>query len=292
MKKTLFQKVLCLILSVTTLLGVFAFTAVAASSGEELYGTNRYTASSLAEMESLVGVSTYEKYLLDNAANKIGEKRDIIKIDVVADRITAISKSETVATSKDCLDSMQADPNNWKNFGTDTEGTLYLPATGQTTWQFNVPEDAQGYYYIKIEYFTCNITVSAENGKSSISSIERKLLIDGQAPFKEASYITLNKTWEFDYISETEPTAVNEPDGTTERHEFRDIGADGRRAWCRVVRTVKDGMMTEKVYTISQDINGNSMLPNAMQLPSWNSYYCQDASGFYQGYFNFYIHEG
>ena len=42
MKKTMFQKVLCLILSATTLLGVFVFSAAAATTGE-LRGTNRDT---------------------------------------------------------------------------------------------------------------------------------------------------------------------------------------------------------------------------------------------------------
>ena len=34
------------------------------------------------------------------------------------------------------------------------------------------------------------------------------------------------------------------------------------------------------------------MLPVAEQIPSWNTYYCQDSSGYYQGFFNFFIHEG
>ena len=299
MKKTLFQKVLCLILSVTTLLGVFAFSAFAAAS-DVVYGTNKDTASSLEDMESLVGVSTYEEYLLENASNQVGEKRDIIVVDVV-NPIWAVSNGKVVINSKDCQDSMAKNPENWENFGSNAEGTLYLPSLGQTTWSFNVPDDAQGYYYIKIEYFTCDITSviddpnnpDREGNKSSISSIERKLYIDGSAPFKEASYITLGKTWEFDYITETDPVAVNEADGTTTEHKFMTVvNGKGKEveAWCKVVRTVKNGMMTEKIYAISQDINHNSMLPVAEQIPSWNTYYCQDSSGYYQGFFNFFIH--
>ena len=54
-----------------------------------------------------------------------------------------------------------------------------VPANGSTTWNFNVP--VAGYYYLKIEYFSC-IT-----DESSISSIERKLVIGENSPFKEAS---------------------------------------------------------------------------------------------------------
>ena len=47
MKKTLLQKVVCFILSVTTLIGLVGVTASAA----ELRRTNRDTASSLEEIE-------------------------------------------------------------------------------------------------------------------------------------------------------------------------------------------------------------------------------------------------
>ena len=293
MKKTLFQKVLCLILSVTTLLSVFAFSALAAAP-DAVYDTNKDTASSLEDMESLVGVSTYEEYMLENANNKIGDDRNIIKIDVLSP-IWEVSNGKIVANSKDCMNSMQV-TENWENFemdGADATNTFYLPSLDETTWTFNVPDNAQGYYYIKIEYFACNIT-DADNGegtKSSISSIERKLLIDGSSPYKESSYITLGKTWEFDYISETEPVAVNEKDGSTVEYKFMDID-EHRQAWCKVVRTVKGGMMTETVYKISQDINSNSMLPVAEQVPTWNTYYCQDSSGYYQGFLQFFLHEG
>ncbi len=285
MKKTLFQKVLCLILSATTLLGVFAFSAFAAPTGE--YGTNRDTASSLEEMNSLVGVSTYEEYLAEKSEYEAVEGLDIIKIDVVNDRIVEESNSQSVAESGECQNSMLTSPDKWENFGTDTEGTLYLPSSGSTTWRFNVADGAGSFYYIKIEYYTC------QTSESSISSIERKLLIDFETPFKEASYVTLGKSWEFDYISETAPVAVSEADSTTVRYEFKKLSEkDDREAYCKIVRTVKDGMMTEKTYAISQDINQNSMLPSVSQSPDWNAYYCQDSSGYYQDFFAFHIPDG
>ena len=61
MKKKLFQKVLALLLSVTTLFGVFVFS-VSAASDEKVYGSNQDTAATLEEMQQLVGVLPYAEY--------------------------------------------------------------------------------------------------------------------------------------------------------------------------------------------------------------------------------------
>ena len=284
MKKTLFQKVLCLILSVTTLLGVFVFSASASSEG--LRGTNRDTASSLKDMQALVGVSTYEQYLEIYGEADTATGLDKIVIDVVNDRQMETSDSVTVAERLEGLTSAEKAKENWDGVGADTNEYLYLPATGSTTWSFNVPDGAASFYYIRIEFYSCH------TAESSISPVERKLLIDGDTPFKEASYITLNKTWEFDYITETEPVPTTDPDGTSMTHKFMVLEGEERESWCKVVTTVKDGYKTEKIYAISQDINENSMLPSSVQTPVWNTYYCQDSTGYYQGFFNFYIRNG
>ena len=64
MKKSLSQKVLCLILSLTTLLGLLSVTAAAAVSDDQDYHkSNNDTASTREEMTALVGIPTYEEYL-------------------------------------------------------------------------------------------------------------------------------------------------------------------------------------------------------------------------------------
>ena len=67
MKKSLFQKVICFILSVTTLFGIVALTASAAAldSDEGYVPSNRDTASSLEEMKALANVPSYEEYLAE-----------------------------------------------------------------------------------------------------------------------------------------------------------------------------------------------------------------------------------
>ena len=285
MKKHLLQKVLCAILSVATLFGALAFTVSAANAiptadegGKR--GTNRDTASSLADMESLVGVLSYEEYLAKYGT--VTEKKlDSIFVNL-DDRIDG-SSAVKVGESKefDKTDSkLLADFGNPADEKSAWNTALYLPAQGKTTWNFRVPDDATYYYYIKIEYYTC------DTSESSISSVERKLLIDGVAPFKEASYLTLNKSWVFDYMSTSDPVDTTEKDSTTTTYEHSEDG------YFKYVTAIKDGKKTVTTYKISQDINGNSMLPSAEQIANWNTYYCQDTTGYYQGYFKFYLLNG
>ena len=70
MKKTLFRKVICFILSVTMLLSVVCVSAFAASDAEPSWKRdpaseeeNPYSASTLEEMKALVGTLSYLEYL-------------------------------------------------------------------------------------------------------------------------------------------------------------------------------------------------------------------------------------
>ena len=291
MKKTLFQKVLCFILSVTTLISVLGVTVFAADGRR---GTNRDTASTLEEMRELVGVATYEEYKEENPMTVVDKETGeiisyydlslpIISVDLTD--MVAGSNGERVSANDNCLNSMaNADANGldtWVNFGEENADTsVYLPAQGQTTWNFQVPDGAASFYYIRIEYFSC------DTDESSISSIERKLLIDGRAPFKQASYITLNKTWAFDFVTST-VTDTDEPDSAATSYD--EERSDG---YYRFVTVIKDGKKTVSTYKIAKDINGNSMLPSVEQTPDWSTYYCQDSTGYHEGFFEFFILNG
>ena len=66
MKRKLFQRAICFLLSVTLLLGIGGVRTSAAESGATKYGSNRDTAASLEEMKQLVGIMSYEEYLQAN----------------------------------------------------------------------------------------------------------------------------------------------------------------------------------------------------------------------------------
>ena len=275
MKKKLFQKVICLLLSVTLLLGVVGMSVFASEkSGDVYYGSNRDTATSLEEMKQLVGIMSYEEYLQANGEATAKPGLDTLSVDIV----NYSGNGEIVKDSQACLESFYKDQTLWQGFEeADWGSSVYLPATGATTWTFNVPDGAEGYYYIKIQYYSCSTK------ESSVSSIERKLQIDGSAPFDESSYITLNKNWSYTYSTTYDPVPTDKEDGVTVTYPIR---ADG---YYKVVSDVKDGYETVTEYRLSQDINGNSMAPTINQTPAWNTYFCQDSTGFYEGYFRFYL---
>ena len=274
MKKSLFQKVMCTILSVTMLLGAFAVTAYAGELKPDS------SASTLEEMQSITGANSYGEYILDYLSESSGPAT------IVLDNSTALS--ETIAYVKDsaaCITAIQKDQSAWANFGNENMDTsLYLPATGSATWTFTVPDDAAGLYYIKITYFNCNTY------ESSISEIERKLYIDDKLPFSEAGSLSLSKTWKYDN-STVEVTTVSEPDSYNIEYKQITKGTD-EDGYYKIITEVKSGTKTVTTYKISQDINGNSMAPDSVQISLWNDYYCEDASGYYSGYFMFYVLNG
>jgi ABC-type glycerol-3-phosphate transport system substrate-binding protein len=277
MKKKLFQKAICLILSVTTLFGVMAFSASAAGSDDGLRGTNRDTASSLEEMKDLVGVSSYDEYLAEYGDNYT-PGLPVINVDLTD--VVSGSNGVKPSDSAECQNAFQGNQSNWAGFGDNWSNSIYLPSQGSTTWNVTVPDGAASYYHIRIHYYSC-IT-----GESSTSSIERKLLIDGKTPFDESKNITLSKSWVYDNVDVVGPVDTTEPDGVTTKTELKDDG------YYKIVTVIKDGKKTVNSYKIAQDLNGNSMSPEIIQSPSWNTYYCQDSTGYYQGYFRFYFSNG
>lgn len=276
MKKSLFQKALCFILSVTTLFGVLGITAAAKHAPGSVYDeSSRGTAPSRDEMQALVSAYSYEVYLNEKGNHdQDASKMETVSVDIL--NMVDGSTGKIVADSDICVEAMQEHSSNWVEFGEDKlSNSVYLPSSGKTEWNFSVPK--AGYYYIKFEYFSC---ITEE---SSISSIERKLSINGETPFREVGNIRFDKSWDYTNITTEGPTPTTDPDGCTTEYELRDD------EYCKVVTVIKDGQKTVTTYHMTQDLNGNSMAPGISQSPKWNTYYCQDSSGYHQGYFRFYF---
>ncbi len=308
MKKTRFQKVLCFILSVTMLLSVCGVTVFASSdsSGSSYKDPtsdekNPYSASTLEEMKALVGTLSYADYL-----NTYSEQRDEYRKNLTSGQITYSPISidilgfttdadievnegkiaEIVSENQMCIDSMAENADAWVNFDKDAnaDSSVYLPAQGYASWQVTLSAEQEGFYYVKIEYY------SVQTDESSISAIERKFKIDDKVPFNEVSSIKFDKNWAYVYddgITASEPESVpGEPDSYDIDYELRDDG------YYKIITEVKDEKKTVTTYRIMQDINGNSMAPEASPEASWNTYYVKDSSGYYDGAFEFYFREG
>ena len=283
MRKSLFRKVICMLLSVTTLFGLLAVSVFAASERpSELKPES--TATSLKDMQQLVGTSSYADYMADHTDYVKGLGPILIPNSTVVGEECEI---KVVGESKECITSYEKDKSAWDEFGWEEnkDKALYLPATGKATWHFTIPDGASSLYFIKIEYYNC------QTSESSVSSIQRKLYIDDRAPFSEASYITLAKHWTTDNAK----VVITETDEELD-YSVRYYGDDkGRyKEITDIYKDEKTGKTMKKVttYTLQQDINGNSMSPDIVQKPTWNTYYCQDSTGYYHGYFNFYLVDG
>lgn len=296
MKRTMFQRVLCLVLSVTVLLGMFGISTSAAGMKDV------DVQASLAEMDAFLNASSYAEYYAkyhptDDPDQYIPVGADAIHVSIKD--FQSGSAAQLVKDNDACQSSYYESAGDWESFGDfNTVGAeaVYLPATdasgnvGKATWEFTVM--TAGLYYIQIEFFDCN------TGESSISSIERKLLIDDNVPFTEASYIDLWKNWEYNntkvytldayetYYEQTYEKALPElADGFS--YDLIDRKENG--AYIRHYVYEENGVRMVKATVLSQDINGNSMSPDAVQAPKWNTYTCNDSTGYTQGNFQFFF---
>ena len=271
MKKSLFQRVMCLILSVATLFSLVALTVSAGSLKPDT------SAATLDEMKQLIGTTSYAEYIAEYENESAG--KEVIKLD--NDRVVG---AEKVTESDKCIASNISERSDF-DFENHKDA-VYLSSTGKATWSFDVADDQIGLYYIKITYYNC------ETSESSISTIQRKLYIDDKIPFSEAGALQFVKYWVADNVTVSEPIPVpGEKDGISIEYELINKGGDDD-GYYKITTEIKNGMKTVSTAKISQDINGNSMAPELVQSSDWHTYFCQDSTGYYHGYFNFYILNG
>ncbi len=128
------------------------------------------------------------------------------------------------------------------------EGSVYLSDMGNITWTFDVPES--GFYNISFDYYAV---------KSSVSTIQRMMYIDGEILFSESRNLSFSKNWSYQYVDLDENGI---PDYREGKHSFR------------------------------QDKNENDLRPDIVQTPEWRTYYCSDTEGYYTGYFSIYFSAG
>ena len=309
MKRTLFQRVVCLFLSVIVILGSFAITS---SAGEHKGAES--TSSTLEEMKDLIGTDSYSTYFASalKSLNKelqatLGEKE--INITEFVTNNGDVCLTGNLGNLKDSAGGPLVDRESfesyWESFDDDKYGasSVYLTTinsddkASNATWRFTISADEVGFYNLYIEYYNC------KTDESSVSAIQRKLLLDGKVPFSEVSSITFDKTWTYksntDSTSDTyykvDETIVSKADYDKASKYSVSYEQDDKSYRKIVVEyRFEDGQYkrVKHTYTIGQDINGNSMAPLAQESSQWNTYICADKSGYNEGYFNFFLSEG
>ncbi len=226
MKVNSFKRLACVLLACLMCFGIFGTPTSAAS------GSTGASAAALEEAKQYLNSDTYATYLATylNAGVGAGD----IRYEAVFNAKASDDSAYVIS------DSAWADEET--GYGTVENyraGAVYSPGNGSVV--FTVDVATTGMYYIMVEYYTLGETVNA---------IERKLYIDGELPFKEASLLSLSKIWEYQY---------NDKNG--------DDGFD-------------------------EDLNGNSLTPSILQKSDWRTYFCHDADGYSNEYFNIYFSEG
>ena len=296
------EKAICFMLSLTMLVGAVSIISFAAD--REDWETNSGTSATLEDMQDLLGMSSYAEYSIGHSDPKWDKTLSEIEIDI----LSFTGDGQLTKDSQDCLKSQEANPSDWSEFAkSDWDSTVYTPTTNsdgtraaETTWRVDISEAQTGLYYLQIEYYNCSITESMF-GKSSVSSIQRKLRIDGKVPFDEAGSITLDKHWSYDNMTVGSPEPVASGDkhktpGTYVDYEtIKGKGSDSEKGYYKYVTLVyeENGNLMKQVttYRISQDINGNSMTPIIRENSVWSTYICKDTTGYHDGYFAFLFDE-
>ncbi|MBR2466195.1 MAG: extracellular solute-binding protein [Clostridia bacterium] len=324
MKRTVSQRVLCLLLTVATLFGALGIT-VGASNGE--YKGENSTAATLEEMQNLVGVTSYEQYLAEYATlAKTPNRKTPIKIFFSTDpdyvykdgeynildfarewdqngkqKYTDFIDEKNEQNAVLVKDSPICGPDKdslgyetWNDFTAEDAATsVYLPSMGTAAWKINITDDDIGMYYIKFTYY------SAKTSESSTSSIEKKFLIDDKIPFDEAGRITLDKSWEYDYnskVTKVEISAAEYSQGKASISYNNPVDEDG--GYVKTVVHYERNEYTGKFYrvttvsSIRSDKNNNSMAPEAVAVPTWSTYTIKDSSGYYTEDFMFFMGKG
>ncbi len=305
MKRKMFQRIVCLVLSVTLLLGSLCIGSFAKEGQYKPNGT----AASLEEMQAVVSTSGYDKYI-SNYPNA-NEGKDLVNIPIYVAGSSIVTESlnkgdlELVGDSDACI------PSEWENFYedfnndgviSDAEKTeaensaVYLPTAnndGQAAsaeWNFNVPYGSEGLYNLYIEYYNC------QNADTSVSAIQRKLKIDGKVPFSEVSSVTFNKHWSYNNSESFDPEPETDGRDVGTYYDYHTSKEKGFDAYYKyVTRVYMDGATKMKQvtrYKMTEDINGNSMTPEAIETSKWSTYVVADASGYHTGYFAFYLPYG
>ncbi len=275
MKKTNFQRLTALLLSLIFAFSCFSVTALAADGAADGADGEASGATGVPDsiydtddMLELLDAISYNEYLVENAGIKAASKT------VVIDAVENILPEEC-----DCA---------YKVGTYEGIEAVETPGTGSVSWRVNVPET--GKYTIRLKGY------AVDDGKAN--SVERIFRINGKVPFSEARYITVKKNWISDYEDafysgktadsqvESEAKALGLATSKDEkgrlRIEYPDVWNDEISAFCDKY----------EIRFFRRDINDNELRPTAVQVPEWAEYVFADSSGFTSDAFEFVLEAG
>ena len=310
MKKTRFCRLIAFLLAVMLLIGANAVTVGASSASDSV--------SSLDKIREKMSAISYKDYQKNNGSvgAATGENVVVSALDNVYFNSNADGKERGDLVSA----SSPASPSSAHFETAEGVNGLYVPSNGKVTWvtdRFAKNVDANGKYVpkkytLEIVYYS-SMDVDAFGNRveaSKATSIERIFKINGTAPFSEARYMTVPKTYEnmdvYGWMEITEDMDVDTmiADAKTAGLEAeRAFNESTKREYIRykmpkawdgtnsafVTDQNKEDATDAPVRFFIADIDGNEIRTTSEAVPTWATYEFKDSNGFYQTPFEFVI---
>lgn len=168
MKNTKTKKLLALILALVMLVG--SALPVFAEEAKDDAGTN-VSLQEIAGEYVLISYESYKSKYNYSTDLRTGEEVTVAATDYITDE-----EYTTADIEKDTLDGVDC---------------IVTGETGSVSWKVDVPK--AGLYCVRFVYRSVT---------DKTTDIERVFKLNGKAPYQEARYQSLHKTWSFEYLSE------------------------------------------------------------------------------------------
>ncbi len=232
-------------LSLIFVLGCFV-TGVSAAETSEMSATSQ----AIANAKELLNLISYEEYIKKHSEEKTA-------VSAIVINGSAYDKTATTApVGVTTIDGKEA---------------VVVGASDKLVYKVTVPETAK--YSITINYFGTvtdeMIAAAGLTGKvvaSKSTSMQRIFRLNGEVPFSEAYYVSLNKRWSTVYPElDDKMTQTN---------------------------TIKDSAGNIVIRKFRVDIDRNELRADIVQDPAWTDYTIKDVDGFYKDAFEFVLKAG
>jgi len=318
MRKQLFTRLMCMILTVMMLFGGATVTAGAAT----VVKGDGVTDKSIADYADELNTISYQGYVEENSqyfANYKDANTEKVVFDATSKLVFTDTKGRTITIDGDewtmtvgkgedqvvytsMEKAMEAEKLAKSDLVYVTEEygrrALYTPSTGTVEWTFDLDAmeiKTAGLYNIQLVYYPVK-------GKSA--AIEREFYINGEVPFSEARSLKLAKIWSSFDTDGTSPLTDTYKLG--KKDKLDEILAEGIAAGLncvasedgKTITVTKPNVVTQANYEFAKkyglrffvnDAENNELRPTAVQTPRWTSYTIKDSGGYFSNNFGFVI---
>ncbi len=312
MKQTRFRRLIAFLLAMLLLIGGSAVSVGAASASG--------SSAALDKIREKMSAISYKDYLINNGSVLRATGKDVV---ISATENCYFNPDADGKTNGDPVDAASKKDPMWAHFET-AEGVegVYIPSRGKVTWKTNGfadNKDEKGNplalkYTLQIKYYSSMDPEEFGNRveKSKATSIERIFEINGKAPFAEARYMTIPKTYlNLDTYGRMEITKKTDVAGIIaeataigliakeiydEKMEKSFIEFTMPEDWVwnaensSVVSNLKDDdALKSPIRFFVADIDGNEIRKTSEAVATWATYDFKDSNGFEQFPFEFVI---